>query len=403
MRSFWLPVAVSYEVAERNGPPLRLKILGEDLVLFRDSEGRVGLVDESCPHRLSSLFFGRNEDCGIRCIYHGWKFDVTGACVDMPSEPPSSKLKNKIKLKAYPTHEAGGLIWAYMGTQDTAPQFPQFDWADLPESHRYASRWEQDSNYLQALEGEFDTGHVGFLHSSLDDFDESPFSLNGIYVRGDLVPKWEIIHTPTGMTAASYRNVDETKVLWRWNQFLLPVFSMPSEEQHKPQFIRIWLPRDDISTSVICVSFRYDRPVADNELTEWRAGISHHRDVVPGTTRPIAHAGNDYLIDREKQRTKTYSGIEGVRNQDAAAVESQGRIVDRTREHLGTSDAGVIQLRKCLMRNVRNFLNGEHSQLLTDGSLYRLKSGQILAPAHLRFEELSGTGGSRDLLATIND
>ena len=168
LRSYWQPVLLSSELPERDGPPVRVRLLGENLIAFRDSSGGVGLLGNHCPHRGASLFFGRNEQNGLRCAYHGWKFDRTGRCVDMPNESPESDFKHRIRHAAYPCDEQGGIIWAYMGPEGKAPPAPNFEWLQVPGSHRYITKHTQDCNWLQALEGDMDSSHVGFLHSTLN-------------------------------------------------------------------------------------------------------------------------------------------------------------------------------------------------------------------------------------------
>ncbi|HKB42259.1 MAG TPA: Rieske 2Fe-2S domain-containing protein, partial [Gemmataceae bacterium] len=173
-RRFWHPILLTEELPEADGTPVRLRVLGENLVAFRDTQGRVGIVDALCPHRRAGMFFGRNEECGLRCVYHGWKFDVHGNCVDMPTEPATSNFKEKVKIKAYPTAEYGGCIWVYMGPTDKQPALPHFEWASVSDSYRVVSRWIQECNYMQAVEGEIDSAHVSWLHASLR-VEDSPF------------------------------------------------------------------------------------------------------------------------------------------------------------------------------------------------------------------------------------
>lgn len=386
IRRFWLPVAVASELPRPDGDPQRIRLLGEDLVMFRDSEGRVGLLEEACPHRLASLYYGRNEQGGLRCIYHGWKFDALGNCLDMPSEPPSSNFKHKVKAKAYPTREAGGLVWAYMGPLERMPELPGFEWLDLPATHRYASRWVQESNFVQAIEGEFDTSHVGFLHSTLQ-LDENKTALTGSYFHDDLAPKWHIEHADYGMVAASCRHVDADRGFWRMNQFLLPFYSMIPPVPGNARNTRAWVPRDDGSCAIIAVSFRPDRPLGNDEIAHWEAGRNTHRDVIPGTATPRFGRHNEYGQDRRKQRTVSFSGIEGVRNQDACVTESQGRIVDRSREHLGTGDAALIQLRKRMIDGARALLRGEEPLAACDGGLYRIRAGSAVVARGLGYDD----------------
>jgi phthalate 4,5-dioxygenase oxygenase subunit len=387
VRRFWIPVALASELAAPDGDPLRLRLLGEDLVLFRDTKGRVGLLDEHCPHRLASLYFGRNEDCGIRCIYHGWKFDVTGACLDMPNEPPSSNFKDKVTAKAYPTRERGGLIWAYLGPAATLPTLPGFEWLDLPSSHRYASRWQTDCNFVQAMEGEMDTSHVGFLHSRIDALAQDKMALTGAFFHEDRAPKFHIERTPYGMVAAGRRDVDGDKAFWRMNQFLLPFYSMIPPVPGNALMTRAWIPRDDVTSWVVCVTFRPDRPLGNDEIARWQAGVNTHRDLIPGTTQPRAHRDNNYLQDRRQQRTASFSGIEGVRNQDACVTESQGPIVDRTREHLGVADTAVIQMRKALLDGARALAQGREPAPAQDGALYRIRAGHAVIARGVAYDQ----------------
>src|SRR5215468_6367788 len=169
MRRYWLPACLASEIAEPDGAPVRVKLLGEELVAFRDSEGRIGLVEEFCPHRRVSLYFGRNEECGLRCIYHGWKFDVSGACVDQLNEPEELQFKHKVKLTAYPTCELGGIVWAYLGPADKMPPPPKFAWTQVAEERRHVTKVVEECNWLQALEGGIDTSHAPILHRLLTD------------------------------------------------------------------------------------------------------------------------------------------------------------------------------------------------------------------------------------------
>ena len=176
-RRFWLPALLASELPEPDGAPIRLRILGEDLIAFRDTEGRIGIVGAYCPHKMAPLFFGRNEACGLRCVYHGWKFNVDGDCVEIPNITPPDNfetLKQRMRLKSYPAREAGGLIWVYMGPKEQIPELPEMAWLDLPKEHIHVSRWLHRSNWLQAVEGEIDTSHISFLHSVLDPDPDGP-------------------------------------------------------------------------------------------------------------------------------------------------------------------------------------------------------------------------------------
>src|SRR5438105_10179729 len=173
-RRFWIPVALSEELPGPDCIPVKLKILGEDLIAFRDTQGQVGLLDQFCPHRGASLYFARNEDCGLRCVYHGWKFDVSGACVDLPNTPEGDSFKHKIRITAYPCQEAGGMVFAYLGPRDRQPPFPEFDFAQVPASNIHVTKFQLECNWLQATEGDFDPSHGVFLHSTLDNNRANP-------------------------------------------------------------------------------------------------------------------------------------------------------------------------------------------------------------------------------------
>jgi phthalate 4,5-dioxygenase len=305
----------------------------------------------------------------------------------MPSEPPTSNFKHKIRATAYPTRERGGLIWGYLGPPETIGDFPAFEWLDLPPSHLYASRWQTECNFVQAMEGEMDTSHVGFLHSRVDRLAEDKMQLTGAFFHEDRAPKFHIERTAYGMVAAGRRDVEGDKSFWRMNQLLLPFYSMIPPVPGNALLTRAWVPRDDETSWVVCISYRPDRPLDNDELARWREGTNTHREVVPGTTRPRVHRDEDYLQDRRLQRTQSFSGIEGVRNQDACVTESQGAIVDRTREHLGTSDAAVIQMRKLLMEGARQLTSGIEPAAARSGEVYRIRAGYAVIPRGIAYGE----------------
>ncbi|MCB9930691.1 MAG: Rieske 2Fe-2S domain-containing protein [Alphaproteobacteria bacterium] len=386
MRRFWMPVLLAREIAEPDCTPVRVRLLGEPLIAFRDTEGRVGVVDEHCPHRLSSLFFGRNEDCGIRCLYHGWKFDVDGNCVDMPSEPPDSNFRTKVRLKAYPVRELGGVVWAYMGPPERMGEPPRFEWMDLPAEQQYASRWVQDCNYAQCVEGEIDSAHVSFLHSLVNKTTEQKTALTGAYFAGDRAPKWKVVDTDYGMVLGARRQTDDGRYYWRMNQWYLPFYTMIAPVPGEARSFRMWVPSDDTHCSILCVSYRTDGPVSEDEVQRWERGEAQHAARIPGTLTPVANAGNDYLIDREVQRTQTFSGIAGIRAQDAAMVESAGPISDRTREHLGTSDTAVIRMRRLLLGAAKALQAGEEPAAAQGGGLYGVRSHSVVIDADGDFD-----------------
>ncbi len=383
MRSFWTPAMLEREIPPADEPPVRLTLLGEFLVVFRDTQDRVGVLEEHCPHRGASLFFGRNEEGGVRCVYHGWKFSVEGKCLDMPTEPAGSPMCSKVRARAYPARLAGGVLWVYMG-EGEAPPLPDFEWLGLPEDHIYASRWEQDCNYAQAMEGELDSAHVGFLHSLVNKTEGDAQTLTGQYFRDDKAPVWKILPTPAGFMACNGRRTAEGQRYWRLNQFLMPFYTMIPPHPDDARLVRMWVPMNDERCWVICVTFRPDRRLGEKELTAWRNGDTAHRRVVPGTTHPTERLDNNYLIDRQLQKTVSFTGIAGVRAQDAMVCETAGAIVDRTRENLGSSDRAVVAMRRTLIDAALACQDrGERPEASLMPHLYRVRATQTVLPEGL--------------------
>jgi phthalate 4,5-dioxygenase len=248
-RRYWLPALLGEEVSEPDGPPVRVRLLGEDLIAFRDTAGKVGLVSAFCPHRRAPMFFGRNEECGLRCVYHGWKFDRDGTCVDMPSEPPDSLFKTKVKIAAYPTWEGGGIVWTYMGPPETIPGPPAYEFTRAPATHRFTSKTYQECNYLQALDGGVDTSHSTFLHN--DRLGERTLIRNR-----DGAPQIEVVPTACGYTYASLRDMGDGRQYVRVYQYAMPVqqmraftIGMTGEAAAVPKFDgHLWVPIDDEHT-----------------------------------------------------------------------------------------------------------------------------------------------------------
>ena len=352
MRRYWLPVALARELPENDGEPVRVRLLGEDLIAFRDSAGQVGLVDAFCPHRRAPMFFARNEECGLRCVYHGWKFDRDGACVDMPSEPADSLFKSKVTITAYPTWEGGGVVWAYLGPQETQPAPPDYEWVRAPATHRFVSKTFEDANWLQALEGGLDTAHSSFLHN------ERLGDASFLRTR-DGHPRIEVDKSDYGYRYASTRDLGDDGLYVRVYQYFMPaqqqrgsVTALAGGRNKVPKAAgHLWVPIDDTHSFVYNTLVSYDAAIPIDEEYAWEEEARFGRgkaDLLPGF-RLRANRANDYLIDRERQRTTTYTGIRGVNTQDMALQEGMGPICDRTREHLGTSDRAVIAARQLLL------------------------------------------------------
>src|SRR5579875_3114705 len=308
MRQYWIPAAMSSELTA-DGPPLRLMLLGERLLAFPASSGRVGVMDHRCPHRCASLFFGRNEDNGLRCVYHGWKFDTEGRCVDMPNVPPEHDYKDKVRARAYPAVERSGLVWVYMGPRNPAPGLPMFEAALLEGEDLQITFSQRECNYLQALEGDIDTTHLGFLHLGALNPEDLKRDHNNLFPIANRHPDLRVKRTAWG-TMYGARRLVEDKIYWRFAHFLLPFWTMiPNGTFGEHIGVRAWVPMDD--THVMFVFLRWNGYRVHNRMLRdggRAAGIGGRGTFLPnrsdlyGRFRSIANAANDYLIDREVQR-----------------------------------------------------------------------------------------------------
>jgi phthalate 4,5-dioxygenase len=354
-RRYWIPCLLSEELPERDGAPVRVRLLGEDLIAFRDSEGKVGLVSAFCPHRRAPMFFGRNEECGIRCVYHGWKFDRDGNCVDMPSEPPDSLFKTKVSIEAYATWEGGDMVWAYLGPKELQPSFPDHELVRAPATHRYVSKTFQDCNYLQALEGGIDPTHATIMHNM--DIGDRSF-LNNF---DTLVAMMDIEVTDYGFTYAGIRQHKDFDWI-RAYHWIMPTYHMRGQLGglfSRPGQINsinghIWIPQDDTHSWVFSFMYSADpaqpipRDYGYDAETRMGRGANLYPDYKPKTNR-----NNDYLIDRHVQKTKTFTGIDGINTQDFALQEGMGPILDRTKEHVGSTERSSCCARSCWSRSNR--------------------------------------------------
>ena len=356
-----MPALLAWELPAPDCAPVRVKLLGEELVAFRDTEGRIGLVAEFCPHRGASLFFGRNEECGLRCVYHGWKYDVSGRCVDMMNEPEELTFKNKIHLAAYPTVEVGGIIWAYMGPAELEPSLPKFAWAQAPETHRHVSKGIQESSWLQGLEGGVDTSHAPILHRRITNKTNRPgLNPSSPFVRGK-APRLVVDLTDYGFQYAGIRPLDESEMHIRTYQFIMPFHQIrPSRLESGARSVagHIWVPMDDQNTMVYNWEWSPgEEPLTEADRLERRLG-NGPEDIDQTTFRCKRNRDNNYLLDRQAQKTETFTGIDGVNTQDRAIQESMGAIVDRSKEHLGPADKAIIQARRMLLQAVKTVQEG---------------------------------------------
>ncbi len=373
LRRYWIPALFADQVAEPDGPPVRVRLMCENLVAFRDSRGRIGLVDERCPHRTASLFFARNEECGLRCVYHGWKFDIDGNCVDMPSEPASSTFKDKVRLNAYPCLERGGVIWAYMGPRAQQPEFPSFEWTQVPPAHRFVTRHIQECNWLQAFEGGFDTSHLSFLHRG---------TVQGGSMR--LPSRYEVVPTDFGFVAGTGREDGPGRMNWTANVMLMPFHKLIATQ---PFGAHAWVPVDDENTMNYSVEYWPHRPLEEDEMVESKNWNYIHAEPIAGTDRTVRNKDNNYLIDRALQSSGTsYTGIVGLAMQDCGIQELMGPIAERTVEHLGVSDTIVIKLRRFLLSTLRDVAAGGEPPGL-DPASYRVRSARFTVPDSVRLED----------------
>jgi nitrite reductase/ring-hydroxylating ferredoxin subunit len=393
MRQYWTPALLSSELPEPDGSPLRVRLLAEDLIAFRDSHGRVGMLGNHCPHRGASLFYGRNEQDGLRCVYHGWKYDVTGQCVDMPSEPPESTFKERIRATSYPCVERGGVIWTYMGPSGTKVDPPHLEWARVPESHVVTTKYIVACNYMQAMEGDIDSAHVSFLHKRLADYSVAAASdtsrpLIARYTPSDRAPRFTVKDTDYGLMIAARRNAGDDSYYWRISQYLMPSFTMIGHDPDVPMSGHAAVPIDDEHVWFWAIRWLADRPFSAAERTEWEGA---GRVVVdPKTWRPLANADNDYLIDREVQRTGTFTGIPGIGEQDLAVTESMGSICDRSQEHLGTTDLAIIAARRRLLDAARQLGQGVEPHAARHPEAYAVRPTAAVLKREVPFDEDSG-------------
>jgi phenylpropionate dioxygenase-like ring-hydroxylating dioxygenase large terminal subunit len=403
IRHYWMPALLARQLKEPDGPPVRVRLLGEDLVAFRDTEGRIGLVDEFCPHRGASLWFGRNEEGGLRCVYHGWKFAVDGSCIEKMNEP--EPFCHKVDLTAYPTVELGGIIWTYMGPSERTPSLPKFAWTQAPETHRHVSKVVQECNWLQALEGGLDTSHAPIMHRLLKD---DAGGLGGIkpssaYVRAK-APSISVDLTDYGYQYAGIRALGDDQSYIRTYHYILPfhqIRASRSETGGRVDAGHIWVPIDDENTMVYNWQYSVtDEPLTDADKLE--RGIGNGPLHVDQTTfRSKANRGNNYLIDRTVQKTLSFTGIDGVNVQDRAIQETMGCIVDRSKEHLGPADKAIIQLRRLLRRAIDTTSEGG-TPAGTRPSYYHLRAAETVVPHAADWRKLVTEGLTQDeILQTV--
>ena len=388
-RRSWIPALLAEELPENDCPPVRVKLLSERLVAFRDSEGRYGLIDEFCAHRGASLWFGRNEKCGLRCPYHGWKFDFTGQCIEVPSEPAESGFAQKIKLKSYPLVQRGDVLWTYMGPPEKQPSLPEWEFIMVPPEHCFVSKRFQQCNWLQAMEGGIDSSHVSFLHSGNLESDPLFKGAKGNkYNIADTKPVFEVVESAGGLYIGARRLAEDGNYYWRITQWVMPSFTMVPPRGGHSVHGHFWIPIDDEH----CWAWSYDyhptRQLTAAERAAMRQGKGVHVALIPGTYFPRANKDNDYLMDREAQRRgDTYSGVEGIAMQDASLQESMGPIIDRTKENLVSTDNGIIMARHRLMQAAKALAEKGVTPPGVDPAHQKVRSASVILPADQPFKD----------------
>lgn len=383
-RRFWMPVALSDEIAEPDSPPCRVQILGEYLLLFRQTDGQISLIEPKCAHRGADLYWGRNEECGLRCVYHGWKYNAQGQCVDIPNMRPSAARENMIRsvrLKTWPVLEAGGLIWAYLGPEALQPPLPVLEFCTVPAGARYVSKKLQECNWAQSLEGALDTAHFSFAHQVLpgaanarEVYDDD----RAKWIRDDGAPDYEVLDHPAGLSLGGARLAGPGLRYWRISQFLLPNHSLAPAAMTGETFTgQTWVPVDDENCWIYTYAWNPDRDLNDEELERYQAGRSVHA-IVDENYVPLRNRSNEYKVDRQLQKTSSFTGVSGLSEQDACIQDSQGRIADRAREALVPSDAGVIRFRKLMLDQARGLAEGQEPPAARQPDAYCLRSGGIV-------------------------
>jgi phthalate 4,5-dioxygenase len=397
-RRYWMPACLAEELPEDDCAPVRLTLLSERLLAFRDSDGRYGLIDEFCAHRGASLWFGNNETGGLRCAYHGWKYDVTGQCVEVPSEPDNSSFCRKVKLTGYPLIKLGDVLWTYLGDPATTPAAPEFEWLQVPADQAYTSKRWQESNWLQALEGGIDSSHVSWLHAGgLKNDPLFKGSKGNEYNANDMRPFFEVVDSDGGLFVGVRRNAEEGSYYWRITPWVLPAFTMVPPRGDHPVHGHFWVPIDDENCWVFTFDYLPTRALTAAELQAMKDGMGVHNEYVPGTYRPLANKDNDYLMDRDAQRRgDSFSGVKGIAIQDASLQESMGPIVDRSKERLVSADSGIIKARRKLIQAALALREEGVTPPGVDPAHHRVRSAAIVLPRQDSFLE-----SSRDAVSVI--
>lgn len=390
-RQYWMPALLAEELPENDCSQVRVKLLSERLIAFRDSEGRYGLIDEFCAHRRASLWFGRNEESGLRCAYHGWKFDVTGQAVEVPSERENSTFCSRVKLRSYPLVKIGDVLWTHMGDPANQPPLPEFEFAHVAPEQCFTSKRWQECNWLQAFEGGIDSSHVSWLHSG--GLKSDPLfkgSKGNDYNLADFRPHFEVADADGGLFVGARRNAEEDSYYWRITPWVMPNFTLVPPRGDHPVHGHFWVPIDDENCWVYSFDYHPTRALTEDEVEAMRTGHGVHSDNIPGSYRPRANKDNDYLMDRDAQRRgEYYSAVKGIAIQDSSLQESMGPIADRSKERLVSADAGIVKARQKLRKAALALQENGTTPPGVDPSHHRVRSAAVLLPRDAAFVEAS--------------
>ncbi len=389
MRRYWIPALLSSEIPEPDCPPVRVKLLGERLIAFRDTAGRVGVMDEFCAHRGVSLWFGRNEENGLRCPYHGWKYDVTGQCIEVPSEPVESGFCKKIKLTSYATAELGDVIWIYMGPPAQQPPLPNFEWATVAASHRFVVQAHAGMQLASGARRRH-RFRARFLFASARSAQRSAACQPGrrIHPRDRCALRTD--RDAGGMVIGVRRPATPGKLYWRITQWIMPFHTMIPPYGDNALNGHAFVPIDDENCMSWCFTHHPARALSAHELEVMRNGGGIHVNLIPGSFRPVVNKDNDYMIDRMAQKHhKSYCGVKGIAMQDAAIQESTGPIQDRSKENLVSTDNGVIMARQRLRKAALAIAQGQSPDGL-DPATHAVRSAAIVLPEGASFYEAAG-------------
>jgi phenylpropionate dioxygenase-like ring-hydroxylating dioxygenase large terminal subunit len=423
LRQYWIPAVRSDELPGPDCPPLRIRLLNEDLIAFRASSGKVGLVDDACPHRGASMFYGRNEEGGLRCVYHGWKFDISGQCVEMMSEPAESNFTSKVKILAYPTQERNGIIWAYMGPRAVPPSLPELEANMVVDGEPKVQTILNPYNWLQAMENNIDTSHAGILHwgamtpEYAKDAAQTPMDDKGDNMQHVVVnraPRFVVRDADFGMGYGAWRPAGEDGTYWRTMNWLWPFYTMsPANKLGTVSQFVATVPVDDYHN----MQWSMTRVLVDDESVRWIEETSGNRNTLPNTSDWLGRFRNhltedidiDFGIDRQVQHDKPatvqgWTGLKDIYTQDEVMKWSQGRardngIVRRDREHLGTTDSAIIRVRRLLLDAAKTLRDhGTVPPCVDNPEIYRQRSGWVVLPKGVDFWE-----GARPMREAFKD